>query len=277
MATIDDSLKVFFKEHKTTAALINWMVFGGRPVVRPSQIRDASVDESFFRFGRNGRFRSLSRQRDVCKVVSCVKDSQRSYMVVGIENQTTVDQFMAGRALAMNMMNYLWQHEVISDRNRSRPDAGGDSGEFLYGFRVGDRLAPVITLAIHWGRMKWTAPLSFRELVEDTEPSVRDFIPDFRLPLLVATDFAEKKQHTDEPNLDLLLHYVGSVFAGRRREFQWPFKCYWLLGRAGRQPVLPAHPGGHWPVHQRNHRGQTACPGQPRGDFQHEDRRGDLL
>ncbi|MBR4223071.1 MAG: Rpn family recombination-promoting nuclease/putative transposase, partial [Victivallales bacterium] len=111
-------------------------------------------------------------------------------------------------------------YEVISDRNRSRPTTTRDSGEFLYGFHMDDRLSPVITLVIHWGRMKWTAPLSFHELVKDTMPSVRDYIPNFRLPLLVATDFAEKKQHIDEPNLDLLLHYVGNVFAGKRKEFQ---------------------------------------------------------
>ena len=65
---------------------------------------------------------------------------------------------------------------------------GAGEDEFLSGFMKDDRLLPVVTLVIYFGKECWDGPLSlhemFAEQIREESAEVMEFVPDYRMNLI---------------------------------------------------------------------------------------------
>jgi len=143
----------------------------------------------------------VQRFRDVLKNVCVMTDEQdRTYVLLGIENQSYIHYAAPVKDMLYDAMNYARQAERIASAHRKRKDST-TSSEFLSGFNKDDRLRPVITLMIYWSDKEWDGKLSLHEIIDFPDEKLKSFIPDYRVNLLSPSridDFAKFRTELGE-------------------------------------------------------------------------------
>lgn len=183
MGKKDTCEKEFFADNRIFADLVNGIVFGGKEVVHPEDLVEQDTTEVYSEY-INNTLLNAQKYRDLLKHATIKKDSKCCYFLVGVENQTAVNQVMALRAMLYDALNYSAQ--VISIVRKHHEDEGKKSlEEYFKGMRPTDRLLPVITIIFYWGSEEWTAPRSLHELFPSGIPEeILKLVPDYSVPVL---------------------------------------------------------------------------------------------
>ena len=140
--------------------------------------------------------------RDVLKLWHAMEDENGVYVILGAEAQAHIHYAMPVKGGLYDFMNYAGQ--VEEHRQAYRHGASGtsalSSGEFLSGFRRGDRLKPVVTLVIYFGVSEWDGPICLHDMLDDANPELLSFVPNYRINLIAPAHIPEGdfgKFHTD--------------------------------------------------------------------------------
>ena len=64
---------------------------------------------------------------------------------------------------------------------KQNPNFKETTEEFLSGLHPDDRLVPVITVTIYFGNDGWDAAKSLQEMFSETDESLKEFLPDYKL------------------------------------------------------------------------------------------------
>ncbi len=89
-------------------------------------------------------------------------------------------------------------HGQVKDiRRKNRGTEAPDPGEYLYHFRAEDRLVPVATLVVYWGRKPWDGPRTLHGMMDfsmasrgqgsrygELEEGLRELVPDYPVHIL---------------------------------------------------------------------------------------------
>ncbi|MBO4513961.1 MAG: hypothetical protein J5746_14485, partial [Victivallales bacterium] len=137
MGQPDLGLKDFFTYTDSVAALANCCLFDNQEVIHADQLQHINTEELVTYGEDDKQMRTLSRLRDVCCTVSYRIKEKGNFLILGIENQKTVDHFMVARLLVMFALNLVQQYKKMTGREILMP--GSDAGEFLYKYRKGDK------------------------------------------------------------------------------------------------------------------------------------------
>lgn len=151
----------YFETPARFADLINGYVFQGRQVVKEEDVRELMpVTARFHRkentaTGKrteNGNVHAQIFTPDLIKAV--FHDIQM--LVILLENQSDVHYAMPVRIMNEEGSYYHKQWRERAYRHRQDKDLRG--AEYLSGFGKGERLLPVITLVVYWGKQAWDGP-----------------------------------------------------------------------------------------------------------------------
>ncbi len=118
--------------------------------------------------------------RDIVKSCICATNHDADYMVLAIENQTHVDDFMPARVMIYDAMTLHTQIEVL--KSQTWPSLSSDA--FLNGVPRGTKLKPVITVVCYFGTKPWDGPRSLHEIFEIKDPKFKDFIPNYPIYII---------------------------------------------------------------------------------------------
>lgn len=145
MGQKDISLVRYFEDRERYADLINGFVFQGNQVVSEDDVQemDSRVTGVFGKW--NLRF-LVQKYRDCVRRVIF----GMGFVVMGIENQDRVHHGMPARIMMEDAANYDKQMCQIRRYHRRKRDLRGD--EFLGGFSRQDKVHPVLTICIYYGR-----------------------------------------------------------------------------------------------------------------------------
>ena len=185
MSLQDMVTKQYISEPEVFADAFNYLIYGGRQVIRPEQLTDLDATQFAIPYGEdeNGKLESAQKYRDVLKTLAVKADSQRTYLVLGIENQSNVHYAMPVRNMLYDAMQYEKQVRELSRAHRREHDTGTHE-EYLSGMKRDDRLIPVVTLVINFGGKAWDGPLSLREMYTAQPEQVLAFVPDYKVQLI---------------------------------------------------------------------------------------------
>lgn len=190
MGKEDILLKSYLGDARRYADLWNGALFGGRQLVRPEGLEEASPvllkeRETF-----------LEKRRDL--VMKQNREGQR-FAVLVAENQKTVDYSMAIRVMLEEALAYYSQVKSIRKANeeadrkcreRKSRKVYADAGERLYMFRKTDKLKPIATLVVYWGEGEWTGARSLHDIVDfggEKDPfsdRLKKLVPEYPLHFL---------------------------------------------------------------------------------------------
>ena len=142
MSTIpsaDISDKKFFSDDERYADLINGLICQGRPVVRKEDLQDLDTQTGIW----NDPAIHKSKNRRRVKLRDLVKKASFgvNFLVIGIENQQTIDYSLPLRCMTYEAGEYERQAAMIRRAVRNA-DIKQNPGEYLYSFSKESHLHP---------------------------------------------------------------------------------------------------------------------------------------
>ena len=210
----DTATKAYTGQNDIFADAFNFYLYDGKPVIVPNQLRELDVTELSLPYGTDGKESPIQKYRDVLKVLTAMEDGRATYLLLGIENQSSVHYAAPVRNLLYDALQYAKQVEKTAERHRREKDFyGRGKGEFLSGFYKEDKILPVITLIILFSPDRWDAPLSLHEMMQIEDPAILNMVPDYRLNLIIPADIpleTFRKFHTSLGNVLTFIKYFGN-------------------------------------------------------------------
>ncbi len=172
--------KSYLSDGQRFAQVCNNQLFGGRKIIRPDKLRELDPGEPVLKGTRASELEVLEKYRDVLRIY----DDQMIFLILGIENQNEVHYAMPLRQMLYDVLKYENQRVRMERDHREKKDLQG--AEYLSGMAREDRLMPVITLTVYWGKEAWNGAKSLCEML-DIPPVLsqyKDIINDYRMNLL---------------------------------------------------------------------------------------------
>ena len=183
MATQDGVTKQYVSEAEVFADAFNYLMYDGEQVIRPENLKDMDTTQYVLPYGEKGHPEAAQKYRDVLKTLAIKTDENCTYLVLGIENQSSVHYAMPVRNMLYDAMQYEKQVRELAKAHRREHDTGTPE-EYLSGMKKEDRLIPVVTLVINFGDRAWDGPLSLREMYAEQPEKVLAFLPDYKVQLI---------------------------------------------------------------------------------------------
>ena len=205
MGKSDCATKVFLSDRGVFADLVNCGVFGGRQVVGKDDLQEANCEEvvSFQGAGRGSGHRE--RLRDLAMNVVVREAHGTKFIVVGVENQRKTHLAMPARCMLYDAMRHAENLRRIVAENRRGRRPGRD---LLSGLRPEDRLPPVVTLVVYWGRGGWKGPRTLHEMIDFPAEGLRPLCADYKLNLIEPAAMEDADFRKFRTDLGAVLHYV---------------------------------------------------------------------
>ena len=209
MGKYDAETKKYMSDSRRFADAFNYLIYDGEPVIDPDKLTEADTTQVVLPYGNDAK-EVLQKYRDILKIWGAKQDDKAVYVILGIEDQTSIHYAMPVRDMLYDAIHYAKQVDEAG-RSYRRNGTGGDSltsGEFLSGFRKTDRLMPVITLVVHFGSKKWDAPTSIHEMIATDDKQLLKFVPDYKINLIAPAQMEDTEFDKFRTGLGLALKYI---------------------------------------------------------------------
>lgn len=208
MATIDSLAKKFVSDNTRFANIFNYFLYDCEPVISPDELRSADIEELVLPFA-NGKKGRIQKYRDILKLWAARQDDHAVYVLLGGELQDSVHYAMPVKTMLYDAANYSKQVEERSNYYRIRAEWGEfTNGEFLSGFRKGDKLIPVITLVIYLREDIWDGPTRIHEMFDIIDQRLLKYIPDYRINLISPGMMADEALDKMLPDVDAVMRFI---------------------------------------------------------------------
>lgn len=205
----DQSEKILMDHADVFADIINGLVYGGREVVKPENLRDGPTASRYK--AAEGKYQE--KDRDVVKIDTA---NNVAFMVYGLENQTKVNRLMPVRVMGYDYAMYEKNGRDIKDSNK----AGGHEADYAEEIWPGQKLMPVITLVLYFGTEPWDGPVSLYDLV-DVPEGLKKYIPDYRINLVQVAFLPEEVIAKFRSDFQIAAEFFRAKRLGKEQEIMY--------------------------------------------------------
>ena len=206
VGVIDTEGKKYLSDNEIFADAFNYLIYGGKQVIKATELREIDTTEFAVPFGNNAKA-PVQKYRDILKLWNAMMDDDAIYVILGAELQDKVHYGMPVKDGLYDMLGYSKQIEEIrrSYRKRGEENAGEitaedgtlkiklTSEEFLSGLRKGDKLIPIITAVIYFGDTPWDGPRSLHDMLDFKNDVIKSYVPDYKLNLISPADMEDEE------------------------------------------------------------------------------------
>lgn len=140
---------------------------------------------------------TFQRNRDVTKKVAF----GTNFVILSIENQNDIHYAMPVRVMGYEFMDYNRQLKEIRAAHEKKKDLYG--AEYLSGFSAEDKLQPICTLVIYYGKEPWTGPKNLSDMLDFSElpETVKGMVIDYPIHILDARRFQNSEELVTDARL----------------------------------------------------------------------------
>lgn len=184
MGKKDVALIRYFQDERRYIDLLNAFLFQGRQVMKPEDVQE--LDSTMNGFAKQGEGRiPIQKHRDLMRKIVC----GIQVALIGIEHQDQIHYAMPVRGMLQDAVMYDQQVQQIRRIHKERRDLEG--AEYIGGFASLDRLYPVATIVLYYGKKPWDGPRRLHEMLEmDTLPDgFKKIVNDFSIAVLEVRSF----------------------------------------------------------------------------------------
>ena len=212
MSAKDSMAKEYFADNARFADLCNNILYGGREVILPENLKERDTTEVLTALGLDKKTIAMQKLRDIFKNAS-IKYTGKSYVVlIGVENQSDIHYAIPVKNMFYDVMAYGNQSDIhyaipvknmfydvmaygnqvkeTAKKHRKEKDTA-TADEFLSGFTKEDKLIPVITITVYLGTKEWDGPRKLSDMFGDVDEELLPFIPDYRINLLAPKEITD--------------------------------------------------------------------------------------
>ena len=203
----DTVLKTFWKNNQRFADLFNTVLFEGNPILKPNDLKEVDTDvSSIIKF--NNHADTVQRILDVVRKTAYGID----FIIWSLENQENIHYAMP--------LRHMVADSLITTKNRNEKNFD-TSDEFLSGLQKGDRLHPVISLCIYYGKEDWDGPFNLVDMLIMPE-YLKPLVSDYKMNLIQvrkSEDLCFKDQ-----DINNLFELIRSIYNKDYNSFQRMYK-----------------------------------------------------
>lgn len=190
----DTISKQYMRNSSVFADLFNYMIYSGRQVIQPDSLYSLDSTIVHVPYGADGAALAIQRERDVFKYLAAMTDNRAAYLLLGIENQSTVHYAMPVKSMVYDALAYAMQVEEAARSHRKKKDAKQHSaGEYLSGFYKEDRLIPVITAVVYLSPDPWDGPLCLYDMLATEDSEILSFVENYKIHLITPEGISVKE------------------------------------------------------------------------------------
>lgn len=191
----DTGWKEYLSDNNRYADLINGLGCGGRQVITGKDLSERDTQTGIFAetdVTAGSRKKAGKRRNQGARDIIRKAAFGMNFAVIGIESQELEDYGIPLRNLSYDVSEYEKQAAAI--RRETRKDSRDlTAGEYLYGFRKGSRLCPVLTFILYTGATPWKGPLCLHDMIDFTDipAELRGRVPDYEINLIEIRKFKD--------------------------------------------------------------------------------------
>lgn len=181
------------------ADFFNGLIYDGEEQIDWKELReiDSTSIISAPSSGR-GKSRTEQRYRDIIKKAVIMSAGNVYYVIFGIENQSDIHYAMPVRNMLYDALAYHDQVQEIARENKADSSKVSSSDEFLSGISHNDKLIPVVTVTIYWGKDSWKAPTSLKSMLQQYDKKLDKYINDYNINLFSIIDLKDIPKYKTE-------------------------------------------------------------------------------
>ena len=184
----DIILKKVLSNNERFASIFNNYFFEGKNIIDPNSLKDGNVELEIKSL--DGEY--VNRIRDLIKEGTYkFDDNDNNYVLLGIENQTAIDKYMAFRIMLYDAL--LYNYQLMNFKNNKK-DA-----------KI--KLKPVITLVIYYGTKKWNHNLDIIDNL-DIDSKLKEYVSNYKIKVLSITELSDKELESYNKDIRQLFKYV---------------------------------------------------------------------
>ncbi|MDO4289581.1 MAG: Rpn family recombination-promoting nuclease/putative transposase [Eubacterium sp.] len=191
MGKEDSVLKQFFKDNNRFADLFNQTLFKGKPVIDPRKLTDMDTTQAEIIPLKAGSEKVIQKSRDVAKLYN----NEIELVILGLEHQHQVHYAMPARVMLYDALTYEGQYKEIAKEHRRQRDL--TPKEWLSQFSKTDKLMPVVTLVVYYGRDPWDGPKDLRDMFSATGP-FKDLAGNYPMNLIEVNAIKDVEAYEDD-------------------------------------------------------------------------------
>ncbi len=178
------AVKQWLGNRRRFADLFNGVIFGGEQIVLADDLEMTDSEANILDVEKGGKAKEIRRHRDIV-----MKWTQGAELVVlACENQEKVHYAMPVRGIVYDGLSYTEQIQRLWDTLSSEEKKNISDEEFLSRFRKTDKLYPVITIVLYYGKEKWDGNMELYEMFEDSFKEnlekIKQYIPNYRINMI---------------------------------------------------------------------------------------------
>ena len=202
MGKVDTVTKAYMRKNNFFADAFNYLIYDGKPVVNPEQLRELDTTEIALPFGLRENEKGPSndlvqKYRDILKSAVVMQEDEAAYILLGIENQTDIHYAMPVRNMIYDALQYGKQVADTAANHRKNDR-----------FYKEDVLKPVVTLVIHFGADEWDAPLSLHEMMGTQNEKLMHYVQDYQIHLIDPAKLTEEDLKKFTSSLREVIKYI---------------------------------------------------------------------
>lgn len=185
----------YWSDNERFADVINVGMFQAKKVLSANKLSEC--DGYLGHLEKKRKSESIQKYRDVSKKA----DFGTTFMILGIENQSELHLAMPVRIMGYEFMNYNKQLKEIKAIHDKKKDLTGI--EYLSGISREEKLQPVCTLIIYYGKEPWSGPTRLSEMLDfsDLPEEVRNVVADYPIHVLDVRRFKDSEKLETEARL----------------------------------------------------------------------------
>lgn len=196
----DISKKRLEDHNDVFADIFNALLFDGEEVLLEEHL--VSLPTESFSKRLDGSLRQGNR--DVRKAD---KRNGRYRLSCGEENQEGIDNTMPQRLMGYDFASYEEQiKSLVSENDRMGKPA------VIKRIHDNQKLAPVITITLYWGKEEWNTPLNLHDMIKfpfGLEEKIKPYVADYPMNLIQMSQLPEQVLVRFKSDFRLLAEYVA--------------------------------------------------------------------
>ena len=225
MSVIDTEGKQYFSNSIYFADLFNFLLYDGRPVIDPKNLKELDTTQIAIPYGNGARI-PVQKYRNLLKLWNAYMDDTAVYVMLGAELQGKTHYAMPVKKGLYDMLGYARQVDEARRSYRQKDKEGdlyvdGDilkirltSDEFLSGFRKGDKLIPIITATVLLSDKEWKGPRDLYDMLDVKDDTLLRFIPNYPINLIEPAKMSDSDFEKFNTELGLAMKVLKYQKAG---------------------------------------------------------------
>lgn len=172
----DIRLKVYLGDANRYADIWNGSVFKGKQVIKAENLEPISpVLDVADKSGTEEMLRDVVMKQSL---------EGQKYALWTVENQEHIDYSMPVRIMRQESMSY-WE-QIRRKKKANAKEQLHKGGEYLYRIKKNDKIYPMSTLVVYWGKEEWDGPKSLHDMMDwGTESEeIKKMVPEYPIQFL---------------------------------------------------------------------------------------------